>query len=158
MNGASKALFLISVLLAGYIVYTYISLQPVLETGVPEDRSGQEERVLKIEKPDTEFHMEGIAEVLNTRDIFAMPYNRDLAKGEKDEGIDVVGTPSQEMLFYRVIGVMIDQKPVAILEDSRTSETVVLSEGASLEGAVVKDVQADRVLFKKNGKTWEIGR
>lgn len=57
---------------------------------------------------------------------------------------------------YRVVGIILDQNPVAVIEDVKNRKTLFLSREDSLEGLVVGDITHGRVLFVGENEELEL--
>lgn len=52
---------------------------------------------------------------------------------------------------YKVIGIMIDQNSKAVFEDVNTRETIFLSSGEALDGAIIKEILPGKVILAIGG-------
>ena len=90
-------------------------------------------------------------EKFKERDIFLSPW-------EKVSGA-AAGAETQEPLFQslKVIGIFLDQDPKAVVENLKNQQVYFLSPGEDLEGAKVKEIREDKVIFIYNNTIVEMG-
>ncbi|NTV30126.1 MAG: hypothetical protein HGA80_08615 [Candidatus Omnitrophica bacterium] len=92
-------------------------------------------------------------EIIRARDIFSLPVEQ---KKETVTSIQAPQSPVAER--YKVVGIMLDSNPTAILEDIKSHETVIVTKGQNLEDATVEEIKADRVILKTADQPVELMR
>lgn len=84
------------------------------------------------------------------RDLFEMPWER---AGGEDGAIEETAVDLSAQL--KVVGIVLDADPKAVVEDVKTKQTFFLSQGDSIAGAVLESILEDKVIFIYHNKTVE---
>jgi hypothetical protein len=115
----------------------------------------REEAVVKEEVPSAKPFSE-YTSILNQRDIFASPFQ--LASGPQTTmSALVAAAPSVDLAQnYKVVGIMMDDYPEAVIEDIRNQQTLFLSKGDPLEGGTLEDIQEGKVIVSFNNQRLEL--
>lgn len=96
---------------------------------------------------------ENVRGVFGSRNIFQ--------PAQAQETADTVQIPEEQprmdfSQMYRIAGIVLGDEPMAIVENIQSSTTVFLTVGDSLDNAVVKEIQQDRVILEIDGKIVEL--
>jgi len=69
------------------------------------------------------------------------------------------GVQAQDSDFssqYKVVGIILDRNPQAVLQDKQLGKSVFVHKGDRLNDAVVDDIQDGKVILSVNGKSQEL--
>lgn len=58
----------------------------------------------------------------------------------------------------RVVGIILDESPQAVIEDLKTNQTVFLKKGDSFRGALVEEIRESKIILSQGGKRVELGQ
>jgi type II secretory pathway component PulC len=87
--------------------------------------------------------------VLSQKDVFLAPWEKpDVSNGTQP--------PADTVSNLKVVGIILDQDPKAIVENTQTSETLFLSAGEEVGGAKVESIFSDKVVFQYQGRQFEL--
>ncbi len=89
---------------------------------------------------------------LQNRDVFKLPWE----EPAKEQGSSSVAQVSSLSDQIKIKGILLDQDPKVVLEDVATHQTSILSVGENINGAVLKAIQADKVIFNYNNQDVEL--
>ena len=143
-------LVVILLCLAGIFVYD-LTLAPALEIaslGAEATGSGMEPQAGQAAKP-LSFYTNAIGR----RDLFRAT---DIAAtaGPAPAGTEDEIKKSLEKL--ELLGILLDDKPQAVIEDKETEKTYFLYEGDTIRGAVVEKILKGKIVLKHSGRTFEL--
>ena len=100
---------------------------------------------------------EQYASVFQSRDIFMSPYEKEIIIPAEDKPTPVPPEPEIDLSQnFRLVGIVIDDKPRVIIEDLEKQETLFLSAGDKLGEASLKEIQPERVIFSYRGQQVEL--
>ncbi len=146
-------ILMIVCLVAGtYLVYQYIhkqekeavALQPGGQTN---DKRNKFSLMNDVDRPFDEY-----LAMLEQRNIFEMPWEK-----SKPQETPVAAAPAPQLSeSIRVLGIVLDNQPQAILEDVKTSQTVFVSVGQTISDAVVEEIREGKVIFNYHGQKVEL--
>lgn len=89
-------------------------------------------------------------EIIEERDIFMSPW-------EKPSTGAVQNTNSTELgNQYKIVGIVVDNNPQAIIEDVLNSQTIFAYKGDSVGSAVVEEIHEGKVIFLYNNEKIEM--
>ncbi len=153
----NRIFFVLSLLIFGYILMKYagghdkkeISLEEREETKKEEKKeekivSGQ--KLLQENKPFALYQTK-----IEQRDLFHSPWDK-----PKEAVSDAVTANTEFSKQLKLIGVVLDEDPKAIIEDTKTRETVFLSVGESISGAVIEEIKEGKVILRLNEEKVEL--
>lgn len=151
---STRILILISLLMVGYIVYKYLWLgsdqgfgrdnEPIVVTrGVKID-----DVVIPQEEPKPFTYYQ---DVISERNVFQAPW--DIVKKEV-EIVPVVENDLNQKL--KVVGIILDEQPTAIMEDLVSKQSVFMGIGDEIYNARLEDILEDKVVFILNGQRVEL--
>ena len=98
--------------------------------------------IIKEAKP-FEFYKQKI----NNRDIFLLPWETPL-----DTNVSKATSANELSKQLRVVGIVLDDNPKAIIEDQATKQTLFISKGEKINDAVLEEVKEGQVIFNYNGE------
>ena len=93
------------------------------------------------------------AQRFNKKGIFQPPLSSSAPINATEPSPTEQGEQKLQQLIKNLIlvGIVIDQKPVAIIEDEQTQETLFLSPGDPIREAVVEEIKKNAVILKYQG-------
>ncbi len=94
-------------------------------------------------------------DVMEKRNIFSTSFKSD----ETGEEIPIVTAPTatdEPLQGLRLVGIVMDSNPQAIIEDVREKQTYFLFKGESVNTVVVEDISAGKVVVSHGGQTYEL--
>lgn len=144
-----------SAVAAAVILVYPVKIEAADVSAVPQDPLQQTTQSLPPAEEDEPF--DGYEQVFAKRDAFAL-----LSKFSFDPSGDGGGVPGGMQQFidlaekYQVVGILVDQQPQAILQDKTTKDTVFLSVGDKLDGAVIDQIVEGKIILLLNGQAVEL--
>jgi len=153
----NRIFLVLSLLILGYILMKYaggqdrkeISLEDREETK-KEEKKGEKivlaDKILKESKPFALYQTK-----LEQRDLFHSPWDK-----PKEAASDAVTVNAELPKQLKLIGIVLDEDPKAIIEDTQTRETVFLSVGESISGAVIEEIKEGKVILRLNEEKVEL--
>jgi|GEM_PF-3604669 len=153
-NAMTYGLMVICVALAGAIAAVYWMPNPAAEGGVPAGSlNTPESHSLKMDGHAVEPPLFDVYEqVFAQRDVFQVFRGFSASNGDKtlrDES-SVSGGGLEERV--KIVAILVDQNPRAVIWDLVSKETVFLSVGDRFSGAVVTEILPGKVVFNRNGQ------
>ena len=119
---------------------------PSVRGGVALERKGFDIDVFENKEPISYYE-----EVVSRRDIFQAPWEKDKKSVvKKVEEAPVIGSK------LRLVGVLLDDNPTAIIEDLKKNKTFFMSIGDIIDGAVLEEIQEGKAIFLQNSDRIEI--
>lgn len=82
-------------------------------------------------------------QAMEGRDIFQAPWEKPLK--EMPAAGDAAAEWSKQL---KLVGILLDEEPKAIVEDLRTQQTFFLSPGEQIGNAVVEEIREDKVILR----------
>ena len=98
-------------------------------------------------------YQEKYQEIIKGRDIFLAPW-----EVKKGDGSLPIGAKSALTEQYKLIGIMLDKSPTAIIEDVTTHQTTILLKGEKIGEATLLDIQENKVIFQYGNQQFELVR
>ena len=98
------------------------------------------------------------ADVIRSRDIFsiAQPGGKSLAENPNNIPQASFATTQDWIKNLKLVGILMDREPQAVIEDLQKNETVFLSHGQQLDEAVLEEIQEGKVIFLYQGHRIEL--
>ena len=99
------------------------------------------------------------AQTLSERDIFASPFQKPLVDTPAAASSEPAPAPTPTFDLsqnYKLVGIILDNDPQAVIEDIRNQRTLFLSKGDQLEGGVLDEISDGRVVFLFNNQRIEM--
>jgi len=149
---ANRLLLIVSVGLAGYLITNYSfkqeSILPMLSINRVEFVQNVEltEILFPEPKPFIDYEQQ-----LAQRNMFQAPWEK-----PKEKKKEVKSNISELSKLYKIVGIVLDDNPMVIIEELRTKQTLFLSKGEIINDAEVIDIFEDRVIFSYLGKEIEL--
>ena len=96
------------------------------------------------------------AERFNKKNIFQVPIPSPPPNSQSSQA-ENQGVGDQPLIKnLNLVGIVIDQKPIAIIEDLQTQETLFLSAGDHIREAVIEEIKKNTVVLKYKGEHIEL--
>ena len=96
-------------------------------------------------------------EIIKARDIFNPPYDKEVAPPPSQEISKPEQVPVPDLTQqYKLVGILVDNKPVAIIEDLRSKETLFLSQGEHFGEAVLEEIKEGKVVISFQNQRLEL--
>jgi type II secretory pathway component PulC len=140
-------------LLAYIFTQTFVFKQESFAPEGPQARETKEINAAAAQAPEVKAFSE-YAQVIEKRDIFETPYTKESAAEGQEQAapaaaVNLTGN-------YKLVGIVLDKTPQAVLEDLRNKNTLFLSVGENVEGAVLNKIEEGKVTFSYNGQLLEM--
>lgn len=142
--------------LAVYGVVQYVTLKPqqaVPDVSLGGDSEDSEEETLDFVPKEMlkDRPFDAYRESMEARDIFQAPWEKPVAGGAP------AGNPALELSKnLKVVGILLDAEPKAIIEDMAMKQTFFVSPGERVGGALLEEVREDRVILIFNEERVEL--
>ena len=153
-KAANILLLIVMVSLSGYIIVNYFlkgNDYGAIE-GINVNKSIEEKKeIVPIPLAETKpssFYEQKIEQ----KDIFQLPWEQPQVNTDNT-------VTQQDVSLYdqiRLIGILLDKDPKAIIEDLKANQTVFMSKGEKIGEAVLEDIQADKVIFTYKNQRIEL--
>ncbi len=139
---------------SGFIVYKYqhenLQMNPPITKKA--DNMSSDEVSTKIDiasKKPFDFYQKKI----EARDIFESPWEKALGDNNADQQSSPALDFTKEL---KLVGIVLDKDPKAIIEDLRSNQTLFLSKGEKIGEAVLSEIQEGKVIFLYNDEKVEL--
>lgn len=149
-----KVLFIVFLAMISFIGYRYLTepMDSVVEDDsikTPSPKDAKAVSTIESPKPFEDYEQQ-----LKDRNLFLFPWEKPVSKEKTEDAtaVPIVSLSSQ----MQIKGILLDQDPKVVLQDLIKDETVILSIGESLNGAAVKEIHEDKVIFTYNNQTVEL--
>jgi len=155
LNHFNRILVVLCVGLLAYIGVNYSQLDegrgilPIKKFKVEKDAFAEEIALLSRSR-SFDVYQEAIEE----RDVFQLPWEKpvdSVSEGPGDFAPDFTNR-------LKLVGIMLDKDPKAIIEDKKINQTLFLSVGDKINGAAVLEIQENKVILDFDGQKIELGR
>jgi hypothetical protein len=141
------------ILLAVYFAkFYFLDLEKGVD--VPELKAFSKKSVEKEELVEELLPFDVYEEKFLERNIFQTPWEKN--KGSLVGKDVLVNKDSRVSNQLKLVGIILDESPKAIIEDLQKKETLFLSLNEKHGNVVVEDIQEDRVILKLNGEKIEL--
>lgn len=154
---ATRLLLVAGLGMGVYVAYLFILVKPQHPqlTGIKGELTKGEEISVHIAPPAVKAFAE-YEEVLRKRDIFNLPGSKP-ADGAAAPAAGPAAVPTVDLQSsYRLVGILLDHDPRAVVEDLKSQETLFLSRGQQLGEITVEDIQQGKVILTYNGQRYEL--
>jgi type II secretory pathway component PulC len=144
----------IFVCIVGFIFYRYFT-EPIniLVEEDPIHSVKNSKETNNVVSSETKKSFDEYAQELSGRDIFVFPWEQPVSEQpQSDNNAPVISLSSQ----MQIKGILLDKDPKVVIHEQASDETVILSVGESINGAVVKDIKEDKVTFSYNNQQVEL--
>ena len=91
---------------------------------------------------------------IKQRDFFEFPWEKTNTMAANAPANPVSDLSKQ----FKLVGIVLDRDPKAIIEDLRTKETLFMSKGERIGDAVLQDIQEDKAIFLYNNEKIELSQ
>lgn len=147
-------LIICSLAIAGYMISKYV-LHSTAEEKASVDIKGKDKDEIAARKLALgEAKAIGpYLEQLRERDLFQSPWQQTKTSDTKGA---TASTGAEALKQFKLVGVVLDKDPKAIIEDSQSKETLFVSKGQSVGSGIVEDISEGKVHIKYNGQIVEL--
>lgn len=149
---APRVLMAAALGLAVYGVVQYVTFKPAQAVSDVAPPEGPEETLDVLapalkERPPSGTYQES----MEARDIFQAPWEKPAA------GAASAGASALELAKnLKVVGILLDADPKAIIEDTAMKQTFFVSPGERVGGAILEEIREDRVILIFNEERVEL--
>ncbi len=138
-------------LLSVYVIYSY-SVAIKRTPKIPATETiNQTVLTLRLEEKSYDFY----AQTIGKRDIFNLA-----PPAASVPAVQVSVEQKQQAVEFvrnlKLVGIVLDKTPLAIIENLQTQDTIFLNKGGKLGDAVLEDIQEDKIVMKYKGQRIEI--
>lgn len=149
---ANKLLVIVILGLVGYVVVNHLLFkkenEPVLFAPVePKGNQKQKQTTPKVKSTKSFSSYE---QVIGQRDIFQSPWEK-----PKVQNAFISSTLSELKKKIKLVGIVVDEESIAIIEDVKSRETSFLTVGESISGAQIEEITEEKVVFILNDERVE---
>ena len=141
------------------IMVIIITATPIDDKGFAKShqmtRNGSRAKVIKDdlkERPSFSVY----ADIFKSKDVFESSLKNSVVPDRKGLSEPVPAAQGFVLDAYKIVGILIDQKPQVVLEDKKTRETFFLSIGEHLKGVVVEEIFPGKVIFSDRNNKIEL--
>ena len=150
--------FVAIICIAYALINFFVKARQIPSSSKKDMTAGKDEVSEKIALPQTKPFDE-YANIINKRDIFNISQPKDAtASSENQPEVEPLpAAAAQDWLKdLKLVGILLDKEPKAVIEDSLKNETVFLSHGQELRSAVLQEIQEGKVIFAYQGHRLEL--
>ncbi len=133
LNGLT---FFLVLILVGFFTYGLLNLREEKKI-VIDDLEMVEFSKIKVFDDSTQKPYNHYSNLIKTRDIFSRPEGKS----------ELIDGGSQLEKKFRLVGIVLDGDPEAIVEDLQTRKTLFLHEGDFLKGSKVQQIQEGKIIL-----------
>jgi len=152
LKRVNRLLTLVAPVLLVYVVYSYLDLEQkdmrVIDSEIIESKQGS--KLKEDHKSETEsfsYYQDALLE----RNLFESPWEKPkIVKGDDSRA------SSDLQSQIKIVGIVLDDDPKAIIEDIKTKQTFFLSKGEKINGAMIEEIREDMVIFNYNNERIEL--
>lgn len=140
----NRVLWVIAAGMAGFILIRYLGVQPQdsLTPAPAEVRTPEKPPEVSLSRTAGVKPFEDYQQRLQTRDLFQAPWEKSApGAGERES------SAAQINRQLKLVGILLDQNPQAIIEDAESRQTFFVSAGERVGEARVEEIRADRVIL-----------
>lgn len=157
LNKSTFILVLISLIFIIYNSLKVFSIRSENSSFIPSEERDEGEGLTfeKIVIPEP-LSFNEYTQSIAFKDIFKSVYVRD-QKVEEDQ--QSKSAPAVDLIKdYRLVGILLSQKPQVVIEDLKNKETLFLNKGDRISGAVLDKVEEGKVIFIYNNQSIEMNQ
>ena len=158
LSRLKKILLIINVGLLGLILTRIFFVAPKRLGSVPQSSvKSVGMSALEQEQAVSQSPFEIYETVVAQRDFFKLPYAQTRRPAvRKESKKPVVKSVEGAIEGFKVVGIVVDQDPKVIFEEIKTKETIFLSVGEELQGAVFEEILEGKAIFMDKGQRLEL--
>jgi len=148
----NRLLFVICLVIIAYIVNSYVLTKGSASLFLTQEIQPKvKEKDVRVSTKEDAQTFDFYAQTIHRRNLFLPPW-------EKDQGENKVAEASNSDLEkdIRLVGIVLDKNPKAIVEDVKSEDTSFLSIGDEIRGAKLIEVLEGKAIFDYNGQKVEI--
>ncbi len=155
----NRVLTFVAILCVVYaLINFFVKARQIPSSSSRKDGSASKDEVAeKIVLPQAK-PFDAYVDIINKRDIFNIAQPKGATPSENPaEAEPLPAAAAQDWLKdLKLVGILLDKEPKAVIEDAVKNETVFLSHGQELRSAVLQDIQEDKVIFIYQGHRLEL--
>lgn len=160
LNGAFRVFVGVAVVLSGYIGYNFFIFKDrdVVEPLEAAQENGTggvtDDLTLSEGEPFSAY-----AEIFQERDIFggvSMKGRPQVTAGPSETVPSAVDVAQEFKQNFKLVGIVLDQDPKAVIEDLKNQQTLFLSRGEKIGEGELTDIQAGKIVLQIRGQTIEL--
>ena len=146
----NRVLIVATIVLAGFVLVRAVTLEKNLNKNMMADDkpAAVDEASSKILLPQ-EKSFSYFESKIGARDIFFSPWEKPSTPASPDVAMDLARD-------LKLVGIVMDQNPKAIVEDVKNNQTLFMSKGDKINNAVLKDIQSGKAIFSYNNQDVEL--
>ncbi len=149
-----KGLLLGGMVMTGLLIVSFLDIPKFQEKNSM--GSGSEELdihgfVIPQQRPLNEYEI-----ISEKKDIFNPSWNSDTRQKNSSEAMVDETKLADFMNRFKLVGVVLDKNPQAVIEDDSTGQSLFLYKGQSIDGATIEDIKEGRVKIRSNGRMMEL--
>ncbi|MBF0479721.1 MAG: hypothetical protein HQL26_09590 [Candidatus Omnitrophica bacterium] len=150
----NRVLLMISIILLVVIcIKFYIEKKAALSVSDISSQMATLDEKTDFESEINQTTNENFVGVTQRRDIFSATFEQ-----KKEEAVAPVQVPPAFSERYKLVGIMLDNNPTAILENLQNHKTFFVKKGQNVDGAILEDIKENRVIFRDRDKAVELVR
>ena len=152
-NSLTKIFALVSVFLFIYILIRFFTINKELpapnQNSMITDSVDSKNKILPSYPPFAQY-----AQAIEERNFFQLPKETEPGVIKADQN----NPPSPQDLTknIKILGIMLSKKPQAIVLNTQTSETLILSLGDKINGLQLSDIQKNEITFEHDGQSLKV--
>lgn len=151
LKPVNNILFLILLVVSAYAVMSYLESTKASKRAINAAtyKDGQDLKSAGRQKENIKPYLY-YQSVLEQRDIFMSPWERPA---------DATASNLSSLEFskqFRLVGIVVDDNPQAIIEDVAASQTVFVTEGGKVGSAIVEEIKEGKVILLYNNDRIEL--
>ena len=148
----NQFLILVLIILAGYLAVKFFSADKEQKINIISEKktpTASKEQAAAVRPEIKSFSY--FETKIGSRNIFFNPWEKQQQGTEPsaDAGVDLGRQ-------IKLVGIVLDKDPKAIIEDLKGNQTLFLSPGGSINNAVLKEIRGDKVIFLYNNQEVEL--
>lgn len=145
-------LFLFALLVVFIIHLTFQVINPIRNRiqKISKEANAEQEKIADVEIPQAKDY-DYYYEQFSKKDIFDAPLS--------ETGTDTSGTSTSAkdaIKNLKLVGIMLGEKPEAIIEDTKDKTTLFLHKGEKLDKLEIKDIQESKIIVIYDGEEFEL--
>ncbi len=152
-DSLTKVLALVSVLLFIYILARFFAINKEMATLNPNSMTttasiDSKNKILPSFPPFTQY-----AQAVEGQNFFQTPK---IVVAEATPEVPKEPTPQDLTKNIKVLGIMLSQKPQAVVLNQTTNQTLILSLGDTINNLRLSEIQKDQIIFDHDGQLLKV--
>jgi len=148
----NRVLIVVSLGLLGYVFMKWFFVEDKHVKDIKFEKNVSAEEPFAILKQKSDIKpFSHYAEKFKDRDIFDTSF-----KGNKTPAENLIPVVMDPTRRLKLVGIILDSHPQAIIENVQTKQTFFLSEGDSFEDITVKEIKESKVVLVYQGQSYDM--